>query len=65
MAVTLPVITTTCSIHTLFCLILGEHVIIFTTDGNTDKELIFGTLEGLYAAIDFGTAKVTAASMKV
>ncbi len=42
----------------LFRLFLGEDVILFTTDGNTDKEMICGTLEGLYATIDFGTGKV-------
>uniref|UniRef100_A0A8C2FRP6 Galactosidase, beta 1-like n=1 Tax=Cyprinus carpio TaxID=7962 RepID=A0A8C2FRP6_CYPCA len=42
-------------LHTLFRLFLGEDVILFTTDGNTDKEMICGTLEGLYATIDFGT----------
>ncbi len=42
----------------LFRLFLGEDVILFTTDGNTDKEMICGTLEGLYATVDFGTGKV-------
>ncbi|KAK7153894.1 hypothetical protein R3I94_007300 [Phoxinus phoxinus] len=42
-------------LHTLFRLFLGEDVILFTTDGNTDKEMSCGTLEGLYATIDFGT----------
>ncbi len=45
-------------LRTLFRLFLGEDVILFTTDGNTDKEMICGTLEGLYATIDFGTGKV-------
>lgn len=45
-------------LHNLFRLFLGEDVILFTTDGNTDKEMICGTLEGLYATIDFGTGKV-------
>lgn len=48
-------------LHTLFRLFLGEDVILFTTDGNTDKEMICGTLEGLYATIDFGTGNKTAA----
>ncbi|XP_036401162.1 beta-galactosidase-1-like protein [Megalops cyprinoides] len=39
----------------LFRYFLGEDVILFTTDGNTDREMICGTLEGLYATIDFGT----------
>lgn len=34
---------------------LGENIVLFTTDGNTDKEMACGTLEGLYATIDFGT----------
>ncbi|XP_030613584.1 beta-galactosidase-1-like protein [Archocentrus centrarchus] len=42
-------------LRTLFRFFLGEDVILFTTDGNTDKEMICGTLEGLYATIDFGT----------
>uniref|UniRef100_A0A3B1IUK6 Galactosidase, beta 1-like n=1 Tax=Astyanax mexicanus TaxID=7994 RepID=A0A3B1IUK6_ASTMX len=42
-------------LRTLFRFFLGEDVFLFTTDGNTDKELICGTLEGLYATIDFGT----------
>ncbi|XP_051564790.1 beta-galactosidase-1-like protein isoform X1 [Myxocyprinus asiaticus] len=42
-------------LRTLFRLFLGEDVILFTTDGNTDKEMSCGTLEGLYATIDFGT----------
>lgn len=45
-------------LRTLFRLFLGEDVILFTTDGNTDKEMICGTLEGLYATIDFGTGEV-------
>lgn len=44
-------------LHTLFRVFLGEDVILFTTDGNTDKEMNCGTLEGLYATIDFGTGK--------
>uniref|UniRef100_A0A8C0YG40 Galactosidase, beta 1-like n=1 Tax=Cyprinus carpio carpio TaxID=630221 RepID=A0A8C0YG40_CYPCA len=52
-------------LHTLFRLFLGEDVILFTTDGNTDKEMICGTLEGLYATIDFGTdTNITAAFIR-
>ncbi|XP_062313396.1 beta-galactosidase-1-like protein isoform X1 [Osmerus eperlanus] len=40
---------------TLFRLFLGENTVFFTTDGNTDREMMCGTLEGLYATIDFGT----------
>lgn len=35
---------------------LGEQTVLFTTDGNTDKEMTCGTLEGLYATVDFGTS---------
>uniref|UniRef100_A0A3Q3VTP2 Uncharacterized protein n=1 Tax=Mola mola TaxID=94237 RepID=A0A3Q3VTP2_MOLML len=42
-------------LRTLFRLFLGEETVLFTTDGNTDKEMTCGTLEGLYATIDFGT----------
>ncbi|XP_041857852.1 beta-galactosidase-1-like protein [Melanotaenia boesemani] len=49
-------------LRTLFRFFLGEDVVLFTTDGNTDKELACGTLEGLYATVDFGTdTNVTAA----
>ncbi len=49
----------------LFRLFLGEDVILFTTDGNTDKEMICGTLEGLYATIDFGTGKVNRGHLRL
>ncbi|KAE8299393.1 Beta-galactosidase [Larimichthys crocea] len=42
-------------LRTLFRFFLGEDTVLFTTDGNTDKEMSCGTLEGLYATIDFGT----------
>ena len=42
-------------LRTLFRFFLGEDTVLFTTDGNTDKEMTCGTLEGLYATIDFGT----------
>lgn len=42
-------------LRTLFRLFLGEETVLFTTDGNTDKEMRCGALEGLYATIDFGT----------
>ncbi|XP_030642109.1 beta-galactosidase-1-like protein [Chanos chanos] len=42
-------------LRTLFRFFLGEDMVLFTTDGNTDREMICGTLEGLYATIDFGT----------
>ncbi|CAL8321623.1 unnamed protein product [Merluccius merluccius] len=40
---------------TLFRYFLGGDVVLFTTDGNTDKEMSCGSLQGLYATIDFGT----------
>lgn len=43
-------------LQTLFHLFLGEQTVLFTTDGNTDKEMTCGTLEGLYATVDFGTS---------
>ncbi|CAM9144993.1 unnamed protein product, partial [Lampetra planeri] len=42
-------------LRTLFRFFLGDDVVLFTTDGNTDKEMTCGTLQGLYATIDFGT----------
>lgn len=44
---------------TLFRLFLGENTVFFTTDGNTDREMTCGTLEGLYATIDFGTGGIS------
>ncbi|XP_062861639.1 beta-galactosidase-1-like protein [Trichomycterus rosablanca] len=50
------------TLRLLFRSFLGEDVVLFTTDGNTDKELVCGTLEGLYTTIDFGTGtNITAA----
>lgn len=42
-------------LRTLFRIFLGKETVLFTTDGNTNKEMRCGTLEGLYATIDFGT----------
>lgn len=42
-------------LRTLFRFFLGEDTVLFTTDGNTDREMTCGTLEGLYATVDFGT----------
>uniref|UniRef100_A0A670JUS7 Galactosidase beta 1 like n=1 Tax=Podarcis muralis TaxID=64176 RepID=A0A670JUS7_PODMU len=33
---------------------LGEEVVLFTTDGTSASELKCGTLQGLYATVDFG-----------
>nr|XP_033802410.1 beta-galactosidase-1-like protein isoform X2 [Geotrypetes seraphini] len=41
-------------LYKLFRNILGDQVVLFTTDGNSDKELKCGTLQGLYATVDFG-----------
>ncbi|XP_046700571.1 beta-galactosidase-1-like protein [Silurus meridionalis] len=43
------------ALRLLFRNFLGDDVVLFTTDGNTDKELVCGSLQGLYATIDFGT----------
>uniref|UniRef100_A0A3Q3GB50 Galactosidase, beta 1-like n=1 Tax=Labrus bergylta TaxID=56723 RepID=A0A3Q3GB50_9LABR len=51
-------------LRTLFRFFLGEDTVLFTTDGNTDKEMICGTLEGLYATIDFGTENNIAEAFK-
>ncbi|XP_073160948.1 beta-galactosidase-1-like protein isoform X4 [Lepidochelys kempii] len=41
---------------------LGPDVLLFTTDGNSAPELRCGTLQGLYATVDFGPGpNVTAA----
>ncbi|XP_037646281.1 beta-galactosidase-1-like protein [Sebastes umbrosus] len=42
-------------LRTLFRFFLGEDTVLFTTDGNTDKEMTCGSMEGLYATVDFGT----------
>lgn len=42
-------------LRTLFRFFLGENAVLFTVDGNTDKEMTCGSLEGLYATVDFGT----------
>lgn len=39
---------------TIFRIYLGDDVVLFTTDGNTDKELRCGSLQGLLATVDFG-----------
>ncbi|XP_062972856.1 beta-galactosidase-1-like protein [Elgaria multicarinata webbii] len=33
---------------------LGNEVVLFTTDGTSESELRCGTLQGLYATVDFG-----------
>uniref|UniRef100_A0A8C7KBM5 Galactosidase, beta 1-like n=1 Tax=Oncorhynchus kisutch TaxID=8019 RepID=A0A8C7KBM5_ONCKI len=44
-------------LRTLFQFFLGDKTVLFTTDGNTDREMTCGTLEGMYATIDFGTGR--------
>ncbi|XP_060910295.1 beta-galactosidase-1-like protein [Labrus mixtus] len=51
-------------LRTLFRFFLGEDTVLFTTDGNTDKEMICGTLEGLYSTVDFGTENNIAEAFK-
>ncbi|XP_039611905.1 beta-galactosidase-1-like protein [Polypterus senegalus] len=49
----------------MFQYFLGESTVLFTTDGNTDWEMTCGTLQGLYATIDFGTdTNITEAFMR-
>lgn len=42
-------------LRTLFRFYLGGETLLFTTDGNTDREMTCGSLNGLYATVDFGT----------
>ncbi|XP_074048902.1 beta-galactosidase isoform X2 [Macrotis lagotis] len=35
---------------------LGKDVVLFTTDGADEEYLMCGTLQGLYATVDFGTS---------
>ncbi|XP_078085304.1 beta-galactosidase-like [Mustelus asterias] len=46
-------------------LLLGEDVLLFTTDGNQVQELKCGTLQGIYATIDFGTTDDVNASFRL
>ncbi|KAM8934026.1 beta-galactosidase-like [Pelodytes ibericus] len=41
-------------LYNVFRLYLGDEVVLFTTDGNTEKELKCGTLQGMHATVDFG-----------
>ncbi|XP_063789903.1 beta-galactosidase-1-like protein isoform X2 [Pseudophryne corroboree] len=41
-------------LNTMFRLYLGDDVVLFTTDGNADYFLKCGTLQDLYATVDFG-----------
>ncbi|XP_056391358.1 beta-galactosidase-1-like protein [Hyla sarda] len=41
-------------LHTTFRLYLGDDVVLFTTDGSGDSYLKCGTLQDLYATVDFG-----------
>ncbi|XP_078392913.1 beta-galactosidase-like, partial [Cetorhinus maximus] len=44
---------------------LGEDVLLFTTDGNRVQELNCGTLQGIYATIDFGTTDDVNSSFRI
>lgn len=39
----------------VFRLYLGKEVVLFTTDGLKESELQCGTLQDLYATVDFGS----------
>ncbi|KAM5124837.1 beta-galactosidase-1-like protein isoform 2-T2 [Mantella aurantiaca] len=41
-------------LQSVFRLFLGDDVVLFTTDGNSDRELRCGSLQGLLATVDFG-----------
>ncbi|XP_059895539.1 beta-galactosidase-1-like protein [Gadus macrocephalus] len=43
------------TLRTIFRYFLGADTLLFTTDGNTERALSCGSLQGLYATIDFGT----------
>ncbi|XP_059823447.1 beta-galactosidase-like isoform X2 [Hypanus sabinus] len=45
--------------------LLGSDILLFTTDGNRPAELRCGTLQGLYATIDFGTNEDVTTSFEV
>uniref|UniRef100_F7A9H0 Galactosidase beta 1 n=1 Tax=Xenopus tropicalis TaxID=8364 RepID=F7A9H0_XENTR len=38
----------------LYRLYLGDEIVLFTTDGNTEKELQCGSLQDLHTTVDFG-----------
>jgi len=42
-----------------FRALLGSEVLLFTTDGTRAEELRCGTLQGLYATVDFGPGTPT------
>ena len=44
-------------LQSLFKEYLGNDVILFTTDGDTESELKCGTLPSLYSTVDFGPGK--------
>uniref|UniRef100_A0A8C5BXT4 Galactosidase, beta 1-like n=1 Tax=Gadus morhua TaxID=8049 RepID=A0A8C5BXT4_GADMO len=43
------------TLRTIFRSFLGADTLLFTTDGDTERALSCGSLQGLYATIDFGT----------
>ena len=45
-------------LYQLFHSGLGDDVVFFTTDGPVDKLLKCGSLQNVYATVDFGTGKI-------
>jgi beta-galactosidase len=45
------------TLRTIFRSFLGADTLLFTTDGDTERALSCGSLQGLYATIDFGTGR--------
>ncbi|XP_069792183.1 beta-galactosidase-1-like protein isoform X2 [Narcine bancroftii] len=52
-------------LYTIMRRLLGTDVLLFTTDGNRVHELTCGTLQGMYATIDFGTNEDVNTSFQV
>jgi len=44
---------------------LGEEVVLFTTDGDSEQLMRCGKTPGVYATIDFGTTRNANASFQV
>ncbi|XP_042192242.1 beta-galactosidase-1-like protein [Callorhinchus milii] len=52
-------------LHTILRHFLGNSVVLFTTDGNRVNELNCGTLQGIYATVDFGTNDNVSSSFQI
>ncbi|XP_072117244.1 beta-galactosidase-like isoform X1 [Mobula birostris] len=52
-------------LHNIIRTLLGSDILLFTTDGNRPAELSCGTLQGMYATIDFGTNEDVTTSFEV